>query len=113
MINFDAFSKKMHNNTFMMNKILNIFVEKYKSPQSLFLTPYEEKDCDALFQNIHTLNGSACNFCDDETLKLFKSIEAHSKRGQLPPKSTIFALISAINETIKEIDQFIKNKPIE
>lgn len=103
MIDIDALSARLGNNTVIVEKILGIFTTQYDSGAPVFESAIASGNTEEIYHLAHSLKGALANMCADEDAAAAAEIESAARTGAMPDNQLINAMearLSAINEQI-------------
>ncbi len=103
MIDIDALSARLGNNTVIVEKILGIFTEQYDNGSPVFESAIASGNTEEIYHLAHSLKGALANMCADEDAAAAAEIESATRKGAMPDNQLINAMeerLSAINEQI-------------
>lgn len=105
MIDIDALSARLGNNTTIVEKILGIFTTQYDNGTPVFESAIASGNTEEIYHLAHSLKGALANMCADEDAAAASEIESAARSGAIPDSQLVNDMetrISAINAQIKE-----------
>lgn len=107
MIDMAQFNQRMGNNSDIINKVLQIFLDQYQQQSDLLREPIASGDPEQVYFAAHSIKGALANICADEDAAVAEQIESLAREGTMPDEALIQQFSQHLEGVYAQIKQHL------